>query len=414
MRLCGLLWRAANGRRPDGENETAVGVPKPHPTKPLPPPWIPLSFFATALCTLGSGFVWLLCGEVQSLALLHLLVVGVFAMVAMGALYQFVPVVGMARLRLPQLAALHLALAICGTTAVVFGFQTRRFEFVTAGGAAVAAGVLVEGLVLHVTVRGAPIAFPARFAALALTWLAATVLTGTIIGAQMIGASLPQALLHAHPILGLAGFYGTIITAVSFRLLRMFERVDEERRAPLRVAGLAAAALIALVPIRYALIALALVAAVLVYDILDIARRRNPAYQRETLWYSSVSFLGALAASIAAVTDNSMLAVEIAVWFFIGSAVVGYLQRIVPFLWWIQRARRNGALNIPSLKDLNHSTLGYAILMLWIAAGLLWLFTGDRAAAAVGLSAWCGLVIQLSRAFLLQRRPSSNVSVQSG
>lgn len=390
-----------------------MGALKLHATKPVPPPWIPLSFFATAVCTLGSGFVWLLCGDVQSFALLHLFVVGVFAMVAMGALYQFVPVVGMVKLRLPGLAGLHLTLAICGTAATVFGFQTGRFEFVAAGGAAHAAGVLVEGLVLFVSVRGAPIAFSARFAALALTWLAATVLTGTIIGLQLARASLPQALLKVHPILGLAGFYGTIITAVSFRLLRMFERVDEERRAPLRVAGVAASALIALISIQYVMIVLALVAAVLVYDVYDIARRRNPAYQRETLWYSGVSFLGALAAAIAAAANDSVLAVEIAVWFFVGAAVVGYLQRIVPFIWWIQRARRNGALKIPSLKELNQSTLGYAILILWVAAGLLWLFTQERSAASCALAAWCGLAIQLSRAFLLQKR-ASVVPVRGG
>ncbi len=340
----------------------------------------------------------------QPFALLHLLVVGVFATVAMGALYQFVPVVGMVKLRFFRLAGVHLVLAVCGTGALVLGFQTGRFDLVTAGGALHGAGVLLEAFVLYATVRGAPIAFPARFAALALTWLLATVLTGVVVGAQLLRGSLPQSLLHVHPILGLAGFYGTIITAVSFRLLRMFERVDAEVRAPLRVAGVAAAALVALIPVRYAMLALVLIAAVLVYDVSAIARRRNPAYQRETLWYSAVSFFGALTAAIAGATGNSALAVEIAAWFFAGAAVVGYLQRIVPFLWWIQRSRRSGARNIPALKELNHSALGYAILALWTAAGLLWIVNAERGAAACAVAAWCGLLIQLARAFLLRKR----------
>lgn len=383
-----------------------MGLVKPHATKPVPPPWIPLSFFGSGLAGLGSAFVWLLCGQVQPFALLHLLVVGVFAMVAMGALYQFVPVVGMVRLRLAPLAGVHLVFAVCGTAALVFGFQSGRFDVVTAGGAAHAAGALIEAAVLYVTVRGAPIAFPARFAALALTWFVATAITGTVIGAELWRGSLPQALLHAHPVLGLAGFYGTIITAVSFRLLRMFERINEEGRTPLRVAGVVVAALIALIPVSYAAAAIAFVAAVLVYDVFDIARRRNPAYQRETLWYSSVSFLGALAAGIEAAAGNAFQAAEIAVWFFVGAAVVGYLQRIVPFLWWIQRARMSGAKNIPALKELNHSPLGYAILALWVAAGVLWFFALVPAAAACALAAWCGLAVQLSRAFLLQKRVS--------
>lgn len=380
-----------------------MGLVKPHASKPVPPAWIPLSFFGFGVAALGCAFLWILCAQVQPFALLHLLAVGVFAMVAMGALYQFVPVVGMVRLRLAPLAGAHLLLAVCGTAALVYGFQTGRFGVVAAGGAAHAAGVVIEAFVLYVTVRGAPIAFPARFAALALTWFIATAISGAVIGSEMSGGSLPGALLHAHPVLGLAGFYGTIVTAVSFRLMRMFERINEETRTPLRVAGVVAAALVALIPVPYSAAALVLVAAVLVYDVFDIARRRNPAYQRETLWYSCVSFLGALAAAVAAASGNALLAAEIALWFFVGAAVVGYLQRIVPFLWWIQRARRSGAKNIPALKELNHSALGYAILVLWVAAGAVWFLRLNPAAAALALAAWCGLVAQLSRAFLLQR-----------
>jgi hypothetical protein len=371
--------------------------------KTVPPPWIPLSFFGCGIAALGSAFMWLLCGAVQPLALLHLLAVGVFATVAMGALYQFVPVVGMVALRLLPLAGVHLLLALCGTAAIVFGFQAGRFDAVTAGGAAHAAGVLIEAVVLFVTVRGSAIAFPARFAAIALTWFAATAITGAVIGAALWRRSLPQTALHAHPVLGLAGFFGTIITAVSFRLLRMFERINEERRTPLRVLGVVAAALIALIPVSYSAAALALIAAVLVYDVLDIARRRNPAYQRETLWYSGVSFCGALVSGIEATAGNAYRAAEIAVWFFVGAAVVGYLQRIVPFLWWIQRARMSGAKNIPALKELNHSALGYAILALWVTAGILWFVPLPAPAAACALAAWFGLIVQLLRAFVLEK-----------
>lgn len=376
---------------------------KPHSQKPVPPPWIPLSFFASALLALGFACVWVLSCTVQPLALLHLLVAGVFATVAMGALYQFVPVVGMVSLRAPALAGVHLALALCGTAALVFGFQTGRFGIVAAGGAAYSAGVLVEGFILYLTVRRASIAAPARLAALALTWLGATTIVGTVIGARVASGSLPGALLRMHPILGLAGFYGTIITAVSFRLLRMFERVDEEARAPLRVAFVAAAALVALLPSPYALVVPALAASLLAGDLASIALRRNPAYQRETLWYAGVSFAGALAAAVAAIGGDSGIAVAIAVWFFAGAAVSGYLQRIVPFLWWIVRARRSGASQIPSLKELNHSPLGYAMLIFWVAAGLLWLCAQERAAGASALVAWCGLLVQLSRPFLLRK-----------
>lgn len=380
---------------------------KPHATKPLPPAWIPLSFFGFGVAALGAACLWLLLGAPLPLALLHLLVVGVFAMVAMGALYQFVPVVGMVRLRLVPLAPVHLALAVAGTTAIVLGFQSGNFALVRWGGTLHLIGALLEGLVLYASLRGASIAFPARLAAIALTWFIATAFTGAILATGLAHGLVPQAMLRVHPVLGLAGFFGTIVAAVSFRLLRMFERINEEPRAPTRVIAVIVAALIACIAIRYGTIVLCLVAAVLMYDVVDIARRRNPAYQRETFWYTTFSFAGALAASIASADGAFGLAVTLAVWFFVGTAVTGYMQRIVPFIWWIARARRSGPKNVPALKDMNHSPLGYAILAFWISAGLLWLSGRPSWAAVAGLIAWLGLVLQLLRPFVVRLESSA-------
>jgi hypothetical protein len=70
----------------------------------VPPVQIPLAFVATALATLAATLVWTIVAFPAPLALLHALVVGVFLTIAMGLLYQFVPVVAMAPLRLPYLA----------------------------------------------------------------------------------------------------------------------------------------------------------------------------------------------------------------------------------------------------------------------------------------------------------------------
>ena len=364
----------------------------------VPPASIALSFFATGVATLGATLTWVVLGEPSPLAVLHLLVVGVFAMVAMGALYQFVPVVGMAPLRSTRLPFVHLAVAVCGTALIICGFESGVLAYVVAGGALHIAGALLElGILIATLWKRENAGMPARLATIAFAWFIATAAAGI---AVTHGTLAPG----AHGIIGIAGFYGTLISAVTFRLLRMFERINVEPRAPLRVLGVTAAAIVAAVAPHVGSIVLAVVAVLLLADLIDIARRRNPAYQRETLLYALISMLGAVLAAAAAAFGLWMQAVEIAVWFFIGGAVAGYAQRIVPFIWWIRRSHLEGARNIPNLAQITSSPLGVVILAAWCAAGTWWvLHPFTRGPAVIALIAWVALIVQLSRPFYLSR-----------
>lgn len=365
--------------------------------KTVPPAPIALSFFATGVATLGATLIWALAGTLAPLALLHLLVVGVFAMVAMGALYQFVPVVGMAPLRSTRLPFLHLLIAVCGTVTLAYGFQTGLLSYVVAGGALHIAGALLESGVLLATLWNRPNAgMPARLATAAFAWFTATAAAGIAVAHGALAA-------QTHAMIGLAGFYGTLISAVTFRLLRMFERINVEPRAPLRVLAVSAAALLAAIVPHAGAIALAVVAGLLLADLFDIARRRNPAYQRETLFYALLSMLGGLFAAVAAAYGMWMQAIVLAVWFFAGGAVVGHSQRIVPFIWWIRRSHIEGARNIPNLAQVNDSPLGFAVLILWMAAGIWWLLQPYTVTPiTLALAAWAALVLQLSRPFWMR------------
>ncbi|HKU66241.1 MAG TPA: hypothetical protein VJP85_00540 [Candidatus Baltobacteraceae bacterium] len=365
----------------------------------VPPASIALSFFATGLATLGATLIWVLAGSPSALAVLHLLVVGTFATIAMGALYQFVPVVGMAPLRSTRLPFVHLAIAVCGTALLAYGFESARFSYVVAGGALHIAGALLESAVLIATLYKRPDAgMPARLATIAFAWFTATAAVGIAVA---YGALAPG----THATIGLAGFFGTLISAVTFRLLRMFERINVEPRAPLRVVAVSAAAILAAAAPHIGSIVLAVVAGLLLADVVDIARRRNPAYQRETLLYVLVSMTGAFLAAIASVFGMWAQAVFLAVWFFAGAAVVGHSQRIVPFIWWIRRSRAEGARNIPNLAQTNSSALGAAILVLWSLAGVWWVLRPSTSwPAAAALAAWVLLLVQLSRPFRLRVR----------
>ena len=369
-----------------------------------PPPAVPLSFVGLALATMGASIVWSFFAS-QPLALLHAFVVGVFLTTALGLLYQFVPVVSMAKLQLPSLAFVHLALAAAGTTALVSGFATLDFRLVALGGTLHGVGLLIEIVVLVATVvRGHPPA-PARAAAAAFGWLVLTFAIGIWMAIALGRGYGIGSVLTLHAIFGIAGFFGTLIGGITFRLLRMFERVDREVHVAPWAIGIGAATLAAAF-ISYGRWLLVLAAGALCIDLFRIARVRNPAYQRETLFYGIASALGALAAALLFAAHREADSVFCAVWFFIGTAIVGYLQRIVPFIWWVRRAKAEGAKNIPTLGDMNNSRLGYLILAAWLAAGLVRVGDpGGAVAPALALLAWGLLMAQLLRAFT-RGRPS--------
>lgn len=368
-----------------------------------PSPFIPLSFVAIALVTLGATIVSIIVWQPPALAIIHALAVGVFLTVALGLLYQFIPVVTMSTLRWPHLAYVHLVLAACGTASIVVGFSQGSFSLVYLGGGLHAAGLLIEGTVLAGTVYGHVPPAAAGSALLSFGWLGATIALGIVMASRLSGGTEPVELVGVHAIAGLAGFFGTLIIGVSLRLLRMFERVDRESNIVIANASAHAGAIAALAG---GIWRSALVPALIPFFVIArIVFARNPAYQRETLWYTSCSALGALTAAAAAAIGADRIAATCALWFFVGTAEVGYLQRIIPFIWWIRRARREGAREIPTLAEMNDSRLGALVLVLWLGAGLcfatqLWV----RVGAALGLLAWLGLLAQLLRPFVLNKR----------
>ncbi len=370
----------------------------------MPPPQIPLAFVATALATLAITLAWAMVAVPTPLALLHALVVGVFLTTAMGLLYQFVPVVAMAPLRLSYLAFLHLALALVGTLCLVAGFQRFDFALVRLGGSLHLCGIVLEAVILSATLRGRTPAAPAAGAALSLLWLIATVGLGVWLADRFLRNQHVGGAALYHAFFGIAGFFGTLLTAVTFRLLRMFERVNVEARTPILALAASLAAIFAAFGGRFGDYGLLAAAVAVAFNVMAIARVRDPAYQRETLLYSAISSLGAVAATATYIAGAREAALTCAIWLYIGTAVVGYLQRIVPFIWWIRRSRTEGTRNIPTLGEMNDSRLGYAILVLWVLAGTAALLAQQELAAAVGLAAWIGIVAQLVRPFTLRKR----------
>ncbi len=201
---------------------------------------LPLAFIGLGLASLALAVI-VMAAQPQLLllpathpgvvALVHLWLPGFLLSVSIGAIYQLMPVVLGAALRLPQLAAwAHCGCHAAGVALLVIGFAGGRFELVALGGSAVAVGigVLVTGTwrTFLASARRDAIAwtFP-----VAVGWLAATVLFGVVLAVNRRTAFLPLSvvdLLRAHAHVGLGGFFLTLLQGATFQLVPMFTLAD--------------------------------------------------------------------------------------------------------------------------------------------------------------------------------------------
>ncbi len=190
----------------------------------------------------------------SAVALAHLWLPGFLLSVSMGAIYQLMPVVLGAALRLPLRAAWgHFGAHAVGVTLLAGGFALGRFELVALGGGAVTAGV---GVLLAGTWRtflassrrdAIAWSFP-----LAVSWLAATALFGLVLALNRRSPFLPLSamdLLRAHAHVGLGGFFLTLLQGATFQLVPMFTMADLRRPRWVRAGlALAQAGLLVLTP----------------------------------------------------------------------------------------------------------------------------------------------------------------------
>lgn len=224
---------------------------------------LPLAFILLGLVALAASGVWLIRQPAliglpyfhpHVVALVHLWLPGFLLSVCIGALYQLMPVVLGAPLRL-RVSTLwvHFGLHAAGVILLVVAFASGRFAWAGIGGTLISSGVgILLMAVLRTFVRSDRRDAPAWCFPLATGWLAATVLAGVMMAANRHSPWLPLSiidLLRAHAHLGLAGFFLTLLQGTTFQLVPMFT-MGELRRPRFVWMGLLAtqAGLLALIP----------------------------------------------------------------------------------------------------------------------------------------------------------------------
>jgi hypothetical protein len=231
----------------------------------------------------------------------------------------------------------------------------------------------------------------------ALLGLGATLWVGLHMAAGHAGLGLPEYLptwrfAHAH--LGLIGWVGMLIAAISWQVVPMFYLAPEvpgwaqravKARVAVSVAGLLLVYVLGLPVKLVGLAALPGAYAVWILNPWMVAvtlrnRRRRRADASVWFWWLSLAasplcFVGAVAAFMLDVAQISVVYGLLALWGWAGALVHGMLTRIVPFLVWFHRcAPLVGLVKVPSARELYPDravALGFWLHTATLVTGLL-------------------------------------------
>ena len=342
-----------------------------------PPIAVPLAFFLTVpAMTLLAGTLLAWSSEStlvstwlpQTLALTHLGTLGVLTMAMCGALYQMIPVVAGAPVPWVRLGHAVHALLTVGTWALVAGLWRGQPAWVAAGALGLSAAVVLFGLPIAAALfLRTPVRSPTVLGMrLAVACLAVLVGLGVRMAWQHVTGDFASARamwLQVHVSLGLLGWVGGLVTAVSWQVVPMFylARAVPDRAAR-TVLGLLAAGVVLVLAAPWlgeavapglspstlfglcalpAVVAVWLLAPWLTWQALRARRRRR---KDPSLLFWQVSLVTAPLCAIAGVfavagVDGRWpLALGwLAAWGWAGLLVHGMLTRIVPFMVWFHR-----------------------------------------------------------------------------
>lgn len=345
------------------------------------PFFIAASFFATAagvlLAARGATALstpWM----PETLAVTHLATLGFLMMVMMGAVYQMIPVVIGARVPGIRLAHVVFGAMVVGVSFLVAGLTLSSAWLVEGGswllGSALVAFLLPTGWAAFRAPAKTPTANGIRFALLCLFGVG---LLGLAMARGHAGGSFPGdrwLFIRVHLTLGLLGWVGSLIVAVSWQVVPMFylgrEVPSWQQRSifgALVLGTVAAPIGLALDPeLADAYVVWSASPAVLALFVAHPAvtlwsirhRRRKRAHPSLLFWRAGLSMAPVTGISaVLSITSGEprwdLLYGFLAVWGWAAVILHGMLTRIVPFLVWFHRfSPLAGVVPIPSMNAL--------------------------------------------------------------
>ncbi|CAN7656767.1 hypothetical protein LJR030_002009 [Rhizobium sp. LjRoot30] len=417
-----------------------------------------MAYFAASIAFLLAGLASVGCGygtpasidAPDTLAIVHLIVIGWLGLLFCGALLQFVPVLAATHLRLPWLAAPALLALVLGLGLLTAGFLALAGHVsvepvvMSAGGFLLAFGFgcLIAALTTTIVAQQA-FGISGLLVLVGLIALAVTIALGNVFAALLVGiidlpslASRLTELAPYHAGSGVLGWMTITAVGVSYRLFAMFMLAPERPSAKNPIAITAVCALVALysaVVLRMMEMAGAQTVSILAVTLLvlfvglygyDIARmfkaRRRKALELNSL--TGLAALGFLALGaillLCAISLDTRLAFAAAAFYllimgWLTGLGLGQLYKIIPFLTWLETyGPVMGRQQVPRVQDLvdeRHARLWFAVFYLSVLAGAAGLLFGldllFRAASLFQCAAVAALAVEYLRARCLTYAP---------
>lgn len=350
------------------------------------------------------------------LVALHLLVLGWGSGVAMGALYQLVPVVLQVKIFSERIGKVQFWFFSAGLTLLIAGFWRFTIPVIIWGATILALGAYLFIYNLVQTLRRVPRwNVTGTFLAAALGFFALTVTWGLVLAYNLRYAYLGRSVfphIGAHLTMGALGWFSLLIIGVGYKLIPMFalthgHKEDLARKLAISFpAGIGLAALNLLLggprPVTLVGLLVVVLSAVLFgYDVRGIMKRRLRRTIDLSLKYAltSLAFLlltalvGGLGLALGLLTGprEVMALVYLGLMGWISTMIVGMMYKIVPFLVWYNKyAPLAGKQKVPLLKEMfpeRVATVGYYLYtagVVFTALGLVfgWAWAPWLAAAA--------------------------------
>lgn len=354
----------------------------------------------------------------------HLLLLGWGTMIAMGAVYQLIFVVVQRSIYSERLGKWQFVIFLAGLLGLSFGFYRGDVRLI-AGFATIAfIGIILFVVNIAVTLFAARMwNSVTRSALAAVICLFLTGLTGLGMGLNFrfgfLGMEHNQ-WFGAHLWFGLAGWFGLLITGFSYKMLPMFylSHGHSEKPQPWILAlwggAVAIGAGSSLLGLSkwMQLAALACLTAALVTYCRQIVlmaakkHKKTPGFGIKTAVWATFAVTGAAAAYVVYAAwkpelltggEGYAFLISVYLWAWAAPVILGYMSKIVPFLWWtIKYGDRVGREKTPLMADLIKDRHVEIMLSLWMAASLCLLaFTAFGPDAAVKSAAFAWSLISL-------------------
>jgi len=409
--------------------------------------WVPFPFFAIApLATIAAGLLLLWPGSVpfatswgpHTLTLTHLGTLGLLGGPMLGALYQMCPVVAGSPVPAPRLVPVVSASWALGLAALAAGLFLPHPAPVFVAVTLLTGALLGFAIPVGMALWRAPVSDEAvRGMRLAWSSLLLVALAGIWMAHGHAGMRFPgdRALwIRAHLLIGICGWVGGLISAVSIAVVPMFYlSPPTPARGQRTVRGLIAAGVAAQVVVLTGSVAGAdlpwlsalggLLAGGAVWGLFPALtiralrdRKRRVADPSLRFWFAGLACapavgVCAIAAYLSADPRLGLLLGWLAIWGWAGAIIHGMLSRIVPFLVWLHwLSPLIGQRDVPPMAALWPESWGRWALTLHVAAlgcGALAIWTGyaplTRLTGALVLAVGVGLGAAMVQAVLRGR-----------